>query len=162
MAGALAVLAFRCATGRTPFAAEDVTALLRQRGSNHVGLRQFNERVVLQALRTPFAVASTELDASGCHTLLLSSEFFFPAIADIQKAFPEAEFVVYVRNPIELLESNYNQSVKRHDETKAFVAPAASIRLKPAIWPRLQSKPVTPSVSFVSMPSVCRPSSRAM
>ena len=28
------------------------SALLRQRGSNHVGLRQFNERVVLQALRT--------------------------------------------------------------------------------------------------------------
>lgn len=72
---------------------------------------------------TKAAALRTELDASGCHTLLLSSEFFFPAIVDIQRAFPEAEFVVYVRNPIELLESHYNQTVKRHDETKPFVAP---------------------------------------
>lgn len=63
------------------------------------------------------------LSASSCHTLLLSSEFFFPAIVDLQKVLPEAEFVAYVRNPIELIESNYNQSVKRHDETKPFTPP---------------------------------------
>lgn len=36
-------------------------ALLRQRGSNHVGLRQFNERVVLQALRTHGSLAKAEM-----------------------------------------------------------------------------------------------------
>lgn len=36
-------------------------ALLRQRGSNHVGLRQFNERVVLQALRTHGSLAKVEI-----------------------------------------------------------------------------------------------------
>jgi len=34
---------------------------LRQRGSNHVGLRQFNERVVLQALRTHGSLAKAEM-----------------------------------------------------------------------------------------------------
>lgn len=81
------------------------------------------------------AALRAALDASGCHTLLLSSEFFFPAIVDIQKAFPEAEFVVYVRNPIELLESNYNQTVKRHDETKPFVPPQ---QLRVGLFAQLQ------------------------
>src|SRR6218665_424803 len=36
-------------------------ALLRQRGSNHVGLGQFNERVVLQALRTHGSLAKAEI-----------------------------------------------------------------------------------------------------
>lgn len=34
---------------------------LRQRGSNHVGMRQFNERVVLQALRTHGSLAKAEI-----------------------------------------------------------------------------------------------------
>lgn len=36
-------------------------ARLRQRGSNHVGMRQFNERVVLQALRTHGSLAKAEI-----------------------------------------------------------------------------------------------------
>lgn len=75
------------------------------------------------------------LDVSDCHTLLMSSEFFYPAIVDIQKRFPEAEFVVYVRNPVELLESNYNQSVKRHDETRPFVPPE---KLRVGLFAQLQ------------------------
>lgn len=75
------------------------------------------------------------LRASRCHTLLLSSEFFYPLLTDIERELPEAEFVVYVRDPVELLESNYNQSVKRHDETKAFVAPAA---FRPGIFVQLE------------------------
>ena len=39
--------------------------LLRQRGSNHVGLRQFNERVVLQALRTHGSLAKAEMARHG-------------------------------------------------------------------------------------------------
>ena len=37
------------------------TPLLRQRGSNHVGMRQFNERVVLQAIRQNGSVPKAEL-----------------------------------------------------------------------------------------------------
>ena len=36
-------------------------ARLRQRGSNHTGMRQFNERVVLQALRTHGSLAKAEI-----------------------------------------------------------------------------------------------------
>ena len=38
-----------------------LTPLLRQRGSNHVGMRQFNERVVLQAIRQNGSVPKAEL-----------------------------------------------------------------------------------------------------
>jgi predicted NBD/HSP70 family sugar kinase len=37
------------------------TPLLRQRGSNHVGMRQFNERVVLQAIRQNGSLPKAEL-----------------------------------------------------------------------------------------------------
>lgn len=69
-------------------------------------------------------VLRDRLRDGDCHTLLLSSEFFSPEIPDIQREFPEAQFVFYVRDPIELLESDYNQRVKRHDETRAFTPPA--------------------------------------
>lgn len=60
---------------------------------------------------------------SQCNTLLLSSEFFFHKIIQIQSAIPEAEFIAYIRNPVELLESNYNQSVKRHSNASVFIPP---------------------------------------
>ena len=42
--------------------AQDTTeARLRPRGSNHVGMRQFNERVVLQAIRLHGSVAKAEI-----------------------------------------------------------------------------------------------------
>ena len=65
----------------------------------------------------------TRFKNSRCNILLLSSEFFFHNIIKIQDAIPEAEFVAYIRNPVELLESNYNQSVKRHSSTKLFTTP---------------------------------------
>jgi hypothetical protein len=46
--------------------------------------------------------------------LLLSSEFFFRRINELKVHMPKAKFIVYVRNPMEVKESNYNQSVKRH------------------------------------------------
>lgn len=64
-----------------------------------------------------------EFYASDAKVLLLSSEFFFHRIVDIEKAIPEAEFIAYIRNPVELLESNYNQGVKRHGNIKKFSAP---------------------------------------
>ncbi len=51
-------------TDASPSAVDNTAAspaLLRQRGSNHVGLRQFNERVVLQALRTHGSLAKAEM-----------------------------------------------------------------------------------------------------
>lgn len=62
----------------------------------------------------------TRFEKSRYHTLLLSSEFFFFRILDLQDRMPNAEFVVYLRNPIELAESGYNQGVKRHRQTKTF------------------------------------------
>ena len=62
-------------------------------------------------------------EASSSSTLLLSSEFFFHNIADLKRAIPSAEFVTYIRNPVELLESNYNQAVKRHSKIHRFVDP---------------------------------------
>lgn len=47
-------------------------------------------------------------------TLLLSSEFFFIRMIELKKHIPNAVFIAYVRNPLEVKESGYNQSVKRH------------------------------------------------
>lgn len=62
---------------------------------------------------------------SDCHTLLLSSEYFFHKIVEIQKYIPNAEFIAYIRNPVELIESNYNQGVKRHTKINRFYPPQA-------------------------------------
>lgn len=62
---------------------------------------------------------------SDYSVLLLSSEFFFHNIVDIKQQIPESEFIAYIRNPVELLESNYNQAVKRHSKIHRFVPPEA-------------------------------------
>lgn len=59
-----------------------------------------------------------ELNNKSCSTLLLSSEFFWTEAIELFRVFPTAKFVAYLRNPIELLESNYNQGIKRHGKTK--------------------------------------------
>lgn len=53
--------------------------------------------------------------SSSYRLLLLSSEFFFAHIETLAVKIPSAEFVLYVRNPVEIIESGYNQSVKRHN-----------------------------------------------
>lgn len=55
--------------------------------------------------------------AAGCHTLLLSSEYFFSRLTEVIAAVPDIKCIAYVRNPAELHESHYNQSVKRHGNT---------------------------------------------
>lgn len=62
--------------------------------------------------------------ALGCDSLLLSSEFFFQRILELNTYFPSAEFIAYLRFPIEVAESSYNQGVKRHNETRKFGLPA--------------------------------------
>jgi hypothetical protein len=51
---------------------------------------------------------------SDYSVLLLSSEFFFRRMDELKAYIPHAKFIAYVRNPMEIKESNYNQSVKRH------------------------------------------------
>ncbi|NGN92199.1 hypothetical protein G5C66_05530 [Nocardioides sp. KC13] len=65
---------------------------------------------------SPRAIADTlaDFEASGCHTLLLSSEAFLPELSGIAAEMPpEARFVLYVRDPLAFMESDYNQRVKR-------------------------------------------------
>jgi hypothetical protein len=54
--------------------------------------------------------------------LLLSSEFFFRRMDELKVHMPKAKFIVYVRNPMEVKESNYNQSVKRHFQVEKINA----------------------------------------
>lgn len=58
-----------------------------------------------------------------CHTLLLSSEFFFFQIDDLMRIFNKIKFIAYIRFPLNVIESSYNQSVKRHNETKPLGLP---------------------------------------
>ncbi|TPV55120.1 hypothetical protein FJ444_17840 [Aestuariibacter sp. GS-14] len=61
-----------------------------------------------------------EFKLSGCETLLLSSEFFFyqiPQFFSYNDEF-DLKFIAYVRADIDLVESLYNQSVKRNGQVK--------------------------------------------
>ncbi|GGR42785.1 hypothetical protein J2S40_004344 [Nocardioides luteus] len=63
-----------------------------------------------------------DFEASGCHTMLLSSEAFLPELPRLAEAMPgHARFVMYVRDPLAFLESDYNQRVKRIPQLHAFV-----------------------------------------
>jgi len=53
-------------------------------------------------------------NASEYSILLMSSEFFFRQMDELKLHIPNAKFIAYVRNPMEIKESGYNQSVKRH------------------------------------------------
>ena len=74
---------------------------------------------------SPREIAATlgAFEESGCHTLLLSSEAFLPELPGIAKLLPEhARFVLYVRDPLAFLESDYNQRVKRLAHPDPFEA----------------------------------------
>ena len=58
-----------------------------------------------------------------CKTLLLSSEYFFQHISELANHFPTAEFLAYLRFPLEVAESSYNQGIKRHGEVRALGLP---------------------------------------
>lgn len=60
--------------------------------------------------------------------LLLSSEFFFREMNVLKLHIPNAKFIAYVRNPMEIRESSYNQSVKRHFKLEK-INPGRSKRL---------------------------------
>lgn len=61
--------------------------------------------------------------ASTYQVLVLSSEAFFRLLQPISAAFPGGLLVGYIRDPLEFKESIYNQSVKRHGNTKNIELP---------------------------------------
>ncbi|MGH3351912.1 MAG: hypothetical protein ACRDPS_14690 [Nocardioides sp.] len=63
-----------------------------------------------------------DFEASGCHTMLLSSEAFLPELPNLAEALPaHTRFVMYVRDPLAFLESDYNQRVKRIPQLHEFL-----------------------------------------
>lgn len=73
---------------------------------NKQGRLEFNEGKAKNLL--------TKARKSGAKVLVLSSEAFIERHTPIVEFFKDAEYVYYLRNPIESAESLYNQSVKRH------------------------------------------------
>jgi hypothetical protein len=67
-----------------------------------------------------------DFERSGVQTLLLSSENFYLHLDTLNRAFPEAIFVGYIRNPLDIMESGYNQTIKRHGNSE-------KINLKPRV-----------------------------
>ncbi|MBE7213951.1 hypothetical protein MK852_17140 [Shewanella benthica] len=65
----------------------------------------------------------SKFEASEHKQLLLSSEFFFLHIEELIQIIPNVKFIVYLRNPLELIESNYNQGVKRKQTIKSLHVP---------------------------------------
>lgn len=65
----------------------------------------------------------SEFEKGPYTTLLLSSEFFLNKLEELKTYFVTAKFIFYVRNPVEVRESNYNQSVKRHGKTTRLPSP---------------------------------------
>lgn len=66
-----------------------------------------------------------DFEATGKDTLLLSSEFFGPQLHFLAPLMPaHTQWIVYLRDPVDYVESDYNQWVKRGRRTDTFVAPA--------------------------------------
>jgi len=80
----------------------------------------FSEEKLLALVKTFFT--------TDYQSLLISSEFFFMNIEKIHEVLSKIEgiehfFIVYMRNPIDSMESNYNQGVKRSGFTDIFTLP---------------------------------------
>lgn len=71
------------------------------------------ERAKISFSEEKFLQLLSDFEASEYQTLLLSSEFFIQYMNTIKKLSKNVTFVAYLRNPIEIVESNYNQGVKR-------------------------------------------------
>jgi hypothetical protein len=65
----------------------------------------------------------TDCQKNNCKVLLLSSEFFFFQVDELLKVFPDAKLIAYIRFPLEVIESSYNQAVKRHNQTQPLGLP---------------------------------------
>lgn len=90
-------------------------------------------RLVLSADKLQHVLANFA-KATDKHILLFSSESFFRIADTLSQAVPDAEIICFVRNPIEYQLSIYNQSVKRHSNTKKFNGDSS---LNVGLWKRL-------------------------
>ncbi|GGA78531.1 hypothetical protein GCM10011369_20540 [Neiella marina] len=68
--------------------------------------------------RRKIAKLIDDFKGSGCHTLLLSSEAFFQRVIELSRVFTDCKFIAYVRSPLDVFESGYNQLIKRHGQHK--------------------------------------------
>lgn len=59
----------------------------------------------------------------GVTSILLSSEFFFKEISILAEVIVNVQFIAYVRFELDLIESGYNQSIKRHGHSKILHVP---------------------------------------
>lgn len=59
-------------------------------------------------------------NSAQCHTIVFSSEFFFKKLEALAGKVAEAQFIGYVRFGLEMMQSSYNQAVKRHGRTETF------------------------------------------
>lgn len=89
------------------------------------GTRTLNKRKLTRLL--------DEFEQGEAHTLLLSSEFFFPMLRELFAQLPDAIYVGYIRDPLELHESDYNQRVKLHTYFLPFHAPIGSFPVVEAL-----------------------------
>lgn len=64
-----------------------------------------------------------KFENSNMSTLLLSSEHFYYYLIWFFSRLPEATFIFYIRHPLALIESAFNQEVKRHLRTSPFSIP---------------------------------------
>ena len=81
-----------------------------------------------------------EFSSSKSDVLILSSEFFFKRMEQLAESIPEAIFIGYLRFPLEVAESSYNQGVKRHGQVHAFGLPATPRAYQLEILDRLIKK----------------------
>lgn len=65
-----------------------------------------------------------QFNNSRAHTMVLSSEAFFRRAGNLVRILPNCEVVGFVRNPIDFIESQYNQSVKRHMNANKIELPS--------------------------------------
>jgi hypothetical protein len=91
---------------------------------NNVSSGNFN-RVLSKKQSKSFKIDSVKVkklkqdfDASNCDVMLLSSEHFFPFLKQLNEVFENVTFILYLRDPIDVIESGYNQAVKRAFKTE--------------------------------------------
>ena len=59
-------------------------------------------------------------ESLGAECILLSSEFFFKKVGLLAEVIPNLKFIAYIRFELSLIESGYNQSVKRHGQSNVI------------------------------------------
>ena len=74
--------------------------------------------------RAKISTVIEQFNNSAAHTMVLSSEAFFRRAGNLVRILPNCEVVGFVRNPIDFIESQYNQSVKRHMNANKIELPS--------------------------------------